>query len=127
MSKRIPYWAVTGLFSLAMLGSGLADLAHSPAIMEGLQHLGYPTYFAGILGFWKVAGVLAIVVPGLPRLKEWAYAGFTFALSGAALSHAFLGDPVSAVFTPLVLLALAAASYALQAKTKGSVQPALSS
>ena len=67
-----------------------------------------------ILGTWKLLGAAAIVVPGLPRLKEWAYAGILLELSGAALSHAAAGDPAGKVAVPLVLLVLAAVSWALR-------------
>jgi uncharacterized membrane protein YphA (DoxX/SURF4 family) len=80
-------------------------------------HLGYPAYFATILGVWKLLGAIAVVVPGWPRLKEWAYAGFFFDPHGAAASRAFAGDGVAeqgGVVAPLVFLALAMASWALR-------------
>jgi hypothetical protein len=76
--------------------------------------LGYPGYFVTILGMWKVLGGLAILAPRLARLKEWAYAGIAFDLTGAAFSHAAMGDPVAKVIVPLVLLGFAAASSALR-------------
>jgi hypothetical protein len=84
--------------------------------MEGLAHLGYPTYFATIVGTWELLGAAAIVAPELPRVKEWAYAGMFFALSGAARSHAASGDPVSKVLVPLVVLGAAAVSWTLGAQ-----------
>ncbi len=83
-------------------------------MIEGLAHLGYPAYFATILGAWKLAGVAAILAPGLPRVKEWAYAGFSFALTGAALSHVAAGDPLGNVVAPLVPLGLMLASWVLR-------------
>ncbi|MGZ5970135.1 MAG: DoxX family protein, partial [Polyangiales bacterium] len=80
----------------------------------GMGKLGYPAYFATILGTWKLLGAVAIVAPRYPRLKEWAYAGIMFDLTGASLSHLASGDPAGKVVTPLVLLGLAAASWALR-------------
>jgi hypothetical protein len=71
-------------------------------------------YFATIMGFWKLLGAVAIVVPGIPRLKEWAYAGFFFDLTGAAATRAFVGDGAADILAPLVFLALVAASWALR-------------
>ena len=112
--KRIGYFSATGLTALAFLAGGLSDLARAPAVVAGMSHLGYPGYFASILGAWKVLGALAIAAPRFPRLKEWAYAGIVFDLTGAALSHASVGDGVGKIATPLVLLAFAAASWALR-------------
>jgi uncharacterized membrane protein YphA (DoxX/SURF4 family) len=82
--------------------------------MSTLQHLGYPLYFATLAGAWKILGALAIVAPGLPRLKEWAYAGFFFELTAAAFSHASVGDSAADIIAPLGFLALVAASWALR-------------
>ena len=81
--KRIGYFSATGLTALAFLAGGLSDLARAPAVVAGMSHLGYPGYFASILGAWKVLGALAIAAPRFPRLKEWAYAGIVFAASWA--------------------------------------------
>ena len=86
----------------------------APQVVATISHLGYPSYIATILGTWKLLGVLAILAPGFPRLKEWAYAGFFFDLTGAAVSHAASGDAVGVVIFPLVLLVAVMASWALQ-------------
>ena len=112
--KTIGYWLATALFSLALGAGGLADVMLVDSMRDAMSHLGYPMYFAQILGTWKILGVLALLAPGLPRLKEWAYAGFVFNLTGASLSHAFSGDAAVEVVIPLVLLGVAAASYALR-------------
>ena len=78
------------------------------------DHLGYPAYLATILGVWKLLGSTAILSPGHPRLKEWAYAGMFFTLTGAALSHTVSGDPVANILVPLVLLGFVMTSWALQ-------------
>ena len=109
--KNIGYWAATGLFGLIYLGSGIADVLHASPVLATLAHLGFPAYLASILGPWKIAGVAALLAPGFPRLKEWAYAGIVFDLSSGALSHAINGDPTWRPLIPLVLLGLVAASY----------------
>jgi hypothetical protein len=111
MTQRKTYWATTGFAALALGVTGAADLLRVPAIMESLAHLGYPTYFATILGVWELLGAAAIVAPNAPHVSEWAYAGIFFALSGAALSHAASGDPVGIVLVPLVLLVVVAVSW----------------
>jgi uncharacterized membrane protein YphA (DoxX/SURF4 family) len=93
---------------------GAMDLSRGPDVDALMAHLGYPAYLATLLGVWKLLGGVAIAAPRLPRLKEWAYAGMLFDLSGAAFSHASSGDPASKVVTPLVLLAVVAASWALR-------------
>ena len=113
-AKTIGYWATTGLTAFAFLMGGVMDIRRGPELLEGMAHLGYPAYFLLVLGAWKVLGAVAVIAPRLPRLKEWAYAGIVFDLTGAALSHAASGDPAGKVMTPLVILAIAAASYALR-------------
>jgi hypothetical protein len=112
--KLIGYWVTTGLFAAAFLASGVTEIAAAPAMVVVMRALGYPLYFLTILGTWKVLGAAALLAPRLPRLKEWAYAGIFFDLTGAAISHAFSGDPAGKVATPLVFLLLAGASWALR-------------
>lgn len=113
-TKTMGYWAATGLTAAAFAAGGVMDLLRGPDVLEGMAHLGYPAYFAAIIGAWKVLGAAAILAPRMPRLKEWAYAGIAFDLTGAAISHAAVGDAAAKVVTPLVLLGLAAASWALR-------------
>ena len=122
----LAYWITTALAAGSFAMGGLMDLAHGSEIEAGMAHLGYPMYFLTILGVWKVLGAAAIVAPGLPRLKEWAYAGMTFDLTGAALSHAAVGDPIAKVVTPLVLLGFVAASWALRPGQRSTVARASS-
>lgn len=114
MAARIGYWIATILFCVGMGMGGYLDLAQPPEVVKGMGKLGYPLYFAKILGFWKLAGVVTLVLPGLPLLKEWAYAGFVFNLTGAAASHYFVKDPAGQIATPLVILAIGAVSWALR-------------
>jgi uncharacterized protein (DUF924 family) len=107
------YWSVTVLLAVGLAFGGVSDLARAQEVMEVLQRLQYPSYFASVLGAWKLAGALAIVAPGLPRVKEWAYAGIAFDLSGAVASHIASDDAPHAIM-PLMFLALAVASWALR-------------
>jgi uncharacterized membrane protein YphA (DoxX/SURF4 family) len=88
--KTYAFWIATQLGPPSFVIGGYLHLAHDPQVMATLAHLGYPAYFATILGIWKLLGAIAIVSPGLPRLKEWAYAGFFFDPTGAAASRAFV-------------------------------------
>lgn len=124
-TKSIGYWAATGLVSLAFLSGGLMDLAHPPDLTAGMAHLGYPAYFMTILGTWKVLGAIAILLPRFPRLKEWAYAGMAFDLTGAAASHTLSGDPAGKILTPLVIFGFVIASYLLRPKARVMAEPEL--
>jgi uncharacterized membrane protein YphA (DoxX/SURF4 family) len=116
--RSIAYWVTTGLTAFMFLSGGAVDVARPKLAMEGMRHLGYPDYFMVILGVWKVLGGIVILAPGLPRLKEWAYAGMLFDLTGAAASHASVGDPMGKVATPIILLLIVAASWALRPESR---------
>lgn len=116
MTKRnkIIYWVATIWMALGMLSTGIGQLVKGRAGAAGadsITHLGYPIYFLTILGIWKILGVVAILVPKFPVLKEWAYAGFFFAMSGAAFSHIASGDPLSEILPSLFLLSLVLVSW----------------
>lgn len=112
--RTIAYWTTTALLALAFAAGGLFDLSGSPEVVEGFAHLGYAAYVATLIGAWKLLGALAILVPGVPRLKEWAYAGMVFDLTGAVVSHAAVGDGADKLVAPVVLLGLLAGSWALR-------------
>ena len=115
MNKRlIGYWLATALFCLAMTAGGTMNLFRVELQREAITALGYPEYLMTILGVAKILGVVALLIPKTPLLKEWAYAGFTFDLLGAAASHAFIGDPIVEAIVPLAILAIAGASYFLR-------------
>jgi uncharacterized membrane protein YphA (DoxX/SURF4 family) len=124
--KTTLYWISTVLLAAVLVLAGVMDVLRAPPVVQTVAALGYPAYLATILGVWKLLGAAAVVSPGLPRLKEWAYAGILFDLSGAAMSHAASGDPASKVAVPVVLLAVAAASWALRPASRrlGEVIPA---
>jgi uncharacterized membrane protein YphA (DoxX/SURF4 family) len=111
--KTIAYWVVTIFGPASFVIGGYLHLTRDPQVMATLAHLGYPAYFATIMGAWKLLGAIAIVVPGFPRVKEWAYAGFFFDLTGAAATRAFVGDGAADIAAPLVFLGLVMASRAL--------------
>jgi len=117
-AKSIAYWTTTILVALPIGSGGVAQLARLPGTVNGFVHiLGYPLYFVTILGFWKVAGAIAILVPRFPRLKEWAYAGIFFDLTGAAASIAAVGGYGAYAFhilAPLFIAGLTVASWALR-------------
>jgi hypothetical protein len=119
--KALAYWATTVLISLELLVGGATDLAHGrevivagQPVVEVMRQLGYPAYLLVILGCWKLLGAAAILAPGLPRLKEWAYAGTFFDLSGAAISGALAFGGGDSVVGPAVLALIALASWALR-------------
>lgn len=116
MSKRnkIIYWIATIWLSLGMTATGIGQLIKIKNGQGGadmITHLGYPVYLLTLLGIWKVLGVIAVLIPKFPLLKEWAYAGFFFIMTGAIFSHLAIGDPVSAIFPSLLLLILAFLSW----------------
>ena len=112
--KSIAFWATTLLGPASFVIGGFLHITREEQVVATLAHLGYPAYFATILGVWKLLGAIAVVVPRFPRLKEWAYAGFFFDLTGAAASRAFVGDGPVDIAAPLAFLALVGASWALR-------------
>lgn len=112
MNKRLTaYWLATAVFCLAMAAGGMMNLLRAEIQKESIAALGYPEYLMTILGVAKVLGVIALLLPKMPLLKEWAYAGFTFDLLGASASHALNRDSIVEAVIPLVILAIAVASY----------------
>jgi hypothetical protein len=109
--RTLAYWIATGLFCAVLGFSGVAHFTHLEAMVESMTALGYPIYFMTIIGLAKLLGVAVLLVPGQPLLKEWAYAGFAFNLTGAVSSHLFVGDPASEFIPPTALLFVGAASY----------------
>lgn len=108
---KITYWIFTSLFALMMLGSSIPDILCLPAAVTGVTGLGYPVYFIPFIGVAKFLGVVALLTPGFPRLKEWAYAGLSFDLIAAVYSLIAKGLPSSAWLPMILPVALAVASY----------------
>ena len=113
MKKPIAYWIATSFVAVIMTISGLMAAIHSPRMMVGLAHLGYPRYFADLLGTGKLIGVAVLLVPGLPKLKEWAYVAFGITVLSATYSHLLSGDGLAAL-DPLVTFAALILSYQLR-------------
>jgi uncharacterized membrane protein YphA (DoxX/SURF4 family) len=111
--KTVTYWAATIIVAVFMAYDAFAMLTHDPKMTASLAGLGYPSYFPMILGVAKALGVIAIVIPGAVRLKEWAYAGFTFTFIGAICSHMSMGQQHMAAM-PLIALIILAVSYMLR-------------
>ena len=113
MTKRnkIIYWVTTGFLAFGMLAQGFAQISHTKGYVDIIVHLGYPSYFLYIIGVWKILGVIAILIPRYPLVKEWAYAGFFFVMSGALFSHIASGDSLKQEAPSLVLLILIVVSW----------------
>ncbi len=112
--RLIGFWVLTGLICLSQSASGIMEFLGAESVAGGVAILGYPPYVLYILGFWKLAAVPALLVPGLPLLKEWAYAGLFFVFSGAFVSHALNGDGIEMLTPPLLALAILIGSYLLR-------------
>lgn len=113
-TRMIIYWISTIAIAFSFISGGAAHLMRVPQVIEGIMQLGYPLYFIILLGVWKVLGGIAIVAPRFPLLKEWAYAGMIFELTGATVSQAFGGGDVRHVLVPLILAGVVVASWALR-------------
>jgi DNA-binding transcriptional LysR family regulator len=110
MARKISYWASTVLIAAMSGFAAFSYLTGAPEAVAGFTHVGYPQQLRVILGIAKLSGAIALIVPGFPTLKEWAYAGFTFAWIAATVAHYLAGDgPLAAL--PLVPLALLGISY----------------
>lgn len=109
--NNIIYWVATLWLALGMTSTGIVQLMRMEAEVQNFSSLGYPLYLLTLIGLWKLLGVIAILVPKFPLVKEWAYAGFFFAMSGAVISHLAAGHPIGTVFPPLLLLILTITSW----------------
>ncbi|NGF57797.1 DoxX family protein [Parapedobacter sp. SGR-10] len=113
MKKRhsIIYWITTIFLSIGMTAGGVQQMLQIGGYNEIVSSLGYPLYVLSILGVWKILGVIAILIPKFPLLKEWAYAGFFFAMSGAAISHLATGQQFVEAVPSLILLIVTVLSW----------------
>ena len=112
--NKIIYWIATIWLALGMVSTAAGQLFkwnEGQGAVDSITHLGYPVYFLTILGVWKILGAVAVLIPKFPLLKEWAYAGFFFVMSGAIFSHIAVGDPVSELIPALLLLVLTLVSW----------------
>ncbi|MES2133335.1 MAG: DoxX family protein [Bacteroidota bacterium] len=111
--KKIAYWISTGLLCFCMLG-GIGQLFQVKQVVDGFAPLGYPTYFVSIIGFWKVMAIIVILIPKFPLVKEWAYAGVFFVMTGASISHIAISDSAFHIIVPLIIAGLAVFSWYLR-------------
>jgi hypothetical protein len=116
--KTLAYWTATAVIAAELVWGGVLDLTRTGSVVSSLEHLGYPAYLLSILGVWRLLAAAALLAPGLPRLKEWAYAGTFFELTGAALSNLAKSGSPSSVATPCILAAFALASWALRPQSR---------
>jgi len=112
--NRIIYWIFTIWMALGMVSTGLGQLFKQKtgaAGADSIAHLGYPVYFLTIIGLWKILGSIVALAPKLPVLKEWAYAGFFFTMTGAVISHIIMRDTITDILPALLLLTLTLISW----------------
>ena len=121
MPKKIAFWGATGIVAVWALFAAFTYLTSAPQAIANFQHVGYPQQLRVLLGIAKAAGAITLVVPQLPTLKEWAYAGFTFTWIAATVAHYLAGDG-ALVFLPIGFLTLLAISYVTRpANRRGAV------
>jgi len=112
--KNVGYWVCTVLLVVFMLPGGIFEVMRSPQLVQNTEKLGYPLHFIVFLGVWKILGSIALLVPKFPLLKEWAYAGIFFDLTGAAVTNAANHGPAWHVATPLLIMGVLYGSWALR-------------
>jgi uncharacterized membrane protein YphA (DoxX/SURF4 family) len=122
-ARLTAYWILTGLLAVEMTTGGTWDLLRTHYVRALMDQLSYPHYMLTILGIWKLLAVVAILLPGFPRLKEWAYAGMFFDLTGAAASHAIRYDGPRQIVVTLTLALLVMASWALRPASRRLASP----
>lgn len=120
---KVFYWIFTGLFAAMMLGSAIPDILIMPMAVTGFGDIGMPASLVPFLGWAKLLGVIAILVPGFPRIKEWAYAGLIFDLCGAAYLVASSGKPVAYWIPMVVILLIGAGSYTFYHRKRKMTSP----
>jgi uncharacterized membrane protein YphA (DoxX/SURF4 family) len=113
MKKRnkIIYWIATVWLALGMTATGIVQLLRTEDELKKMTQLGYPDYFLTIIGAWKILGVIVLLIPKFPLVKEWVYAGFAFTMTGAVFSHIAAKSSATEIFGPLLLLVLTAVSW----------------
>ena len=125
MTKRsIAYWATTALVGIVTLSAAFSYLTAAPEALENFRHVGYPQQLRVLLGIGKLAGAIVLLLPRLPALKEWAYAGFTFMWIAAVVAHYLAGDGALSLL-PVVLLGALAVSYVTRSANRGGFAKAM--
>ena len=119
----IAYWVITVPLALECLVGGVMGGFQLPLFARIMEHLGYPSYFMTVIGFWYVLAGVALLVPRFPRLKEWTYAGLVLLYTGAIASRLAVGDPVVTLAGPVFHIALTVASWALRPPSRRDLAP----
>ncbi len=112
--KLIWYWIITGILSFFIFSGGLAQALQLKGVVQGFKPLGYPTYFISLIGIWKMLGIIAILIPKFKLLKEWAYAGLFFTMTGAVISHIASNDIKVQIIAPIVFAVFTVLSWYLR-------------
>ncbi|MDP9081849.1 MAG: DoxX family protein [Bacteroidota bacterium] len=112
--KLFWYWIITAISSFCIFSGGLAQAMQVKGVVQGFKPLGYPSYFISLIGVWKMLGIIAILIPNFKLLKEWAYAGIFFVMSGAVISHIASGDVTVQIIAPVVLAIFTVLSWYLR-------------
>lgn len=120
MSKRnkIIYWIATLWLALGMVSTGFIQVFHLDGSDQFTKNMGFPLFFISLIGVWKLLGAIAVLIPRFPLVKEWAYAGFFFVMTGAIYAHIAVGDPASELFPPVLLLVLTILSWYFRPATR---------
>jgi len=108
------YWIITAILSFCIFSGGLFQALLMKGVIQGFKPLGYPTYFISLIGIWKMLGVIAILIPKFKLLKEWAYAGIFFTMTGAVISHIASNDVSPQIIAPVVLAVFTVLSWYLR-------------
>ncbi len=116
--KLLWYWIITAILSICIFSGGLAQAMQVKGVVQGFKPLGYPNYFISLIGIWKVLGIIAILIPNFKLLKEWAYAGLFFVMSGAVISHIASGDVSVKIIAPFLLAVFTILSWYLRPENK---------
>jgi len=117
-TRKIIYWIATGWLSLGMVSTAIVQLIKNKDEVAAMTKLGYPLYFLTILGVWKLLGVIAVLIPKYRLVREWAYAGFFFAMSGAMISHLAAGEAITSILPALLLFVLNIISWYTRPATR---------
>jgi hypothetical protein len=112
--KLVWFWIITGILSFCIFSGGLAQALQLPDVLQGFKPLGYPNYFISLIGIWKMLGVIAILIPKFKLLKEWAYAGLFFTMTGAVISHIASNDIKVQIIAPIVFAVFTVLSWYLR-------------
>ncbi|TSJ39358.1 DoxX family protein [Mucilaginibacter corticis] len=113
-NRLVWYWIITAILSFCIFSGGVAQALEVKGVVEGFKPLGYPTYFISLIGIWKILGIIAILIPKFKLLKEWAYAGLFFTMTGAVISHIASNNVTIQIIAPVVLAIFTVLSWYLR-------------